>query len=63
MDKKLLEILACPLCKSNVNYNKEHGELICRSCYLAYPVCDGIPMMLEGQARILTAEERLDKSL
>ena len=60
MDKKLFEILACPLCKGDVKYHKETAELVCRPCGLAYPVRDDIPMMLEGEARTLTADERLN---
>ena len=61
MDKKLLEIMACPLCKSTPEYvqDEESGELICRPCALAYPVRDGIPVMLEAEARTLTTDERL----
>ncbi|MDP0587902.1 MAG: Trm112 family protein [Candidatus Endonucleobacter bathymodioli] len=59
MEKKLLEILACPLCKGHVKYQKEAGELICRPCGLAYPIRDDIPVMLEGEARTLTVDEHL----
>ena len=62
MDKKLFEILACPLCKGEVKQNKERGELICRPCGLAFPVRDGIPVMLENEARTLTIEERLNET-
>ncbi len=57
MDKTLLTILACPSCKSAVNYQKEKQELTCPSCRLAFPVEDGIPVMLTDQARELSAEE------
>jgi uncharacterized protein YbaR (Trm112 family) len=57
MDKRLLEILACPLCKGKLQYRKEKQELVCRFDKLAYPVRDDIPIMLEGQARRLTLEE------
>ncbi|MCX7116728.1 MAG: Trm112 family protein [Legionellales bacterium] len=56
MDKKLLSILVCPLCKGKLLY--KHGELICRFDRLAYPVRDGIPVMLESEARVLTLEEK-----
>lgn len=62
MEKRLFEILACPLCKGNINYQKETTELICRPCGLAYPVRDDIPMMLESEARTLTVDERLNKA-
>nr|WP_036307053.1 Trm112 family protein [Methyloglobulus morosus] len=57
MDKKLLDILACPLCKSRLIYNKADQELICRADRLAFPIKDDIPVMLEDEARVLTAEE------
>lgn len=59
MDKKLLDILVCPVSKAPVEYNAETNELICRSSGLAYPVRDEIPVMLESEARTLTTEERL----
>jgi len=54
VDPKLLEILVCPLCKGPLVYP---GELICKADRLAYPVKDGIPVMLEEEARKLPAEE------
>lgn len=60
LDKKLLEILACPVCKGELIYVKEPEELICRADALAYPVRDGIPVMLEEEARELTLDEKLD---
>jgi uncharacterized protein YbaR (Trm112 family) len=57
MDKKLLEILACPICKSSLIYKAEEQELICRADKLAFPVRDGIPVMLEDDARELSDEE------
>ena len=62
MDKRLFEILACPLCKGEVKHQKERNELICRPCGLAYPVRDDIPVMLENEARTLTSDERLNES-
>ncbi|WP_058529079.1 Trm112 family protein [Legionella londiniensis] len=56
MDKKLLDILVCPLCKGKLLLKKE--ELICPFDRLAYPVRDGIPVMLEQEARLLTLEEK-----
>lgn len=57
MDKKLLEILVCPLCKSDLIYKKDEQELVCKADRLAYPIRDGIPVMLEGEARKLSLEE------
>ncbi len=57
MDKKLLEILVCPLCKGPLIFNKPTKELICKGDRLAYPVRDDIPVMLEEEARQLDAEE------
>ncbi len=51
MDYKLLEILACPICKGKLQYQKEQQELICQWDKLAYPITDGIPVMLEDRAR------------
>lgn len=60
MDKKLLELLVCPKCKGKLEYDKKHGELICSNDALAFPVRDGIPVMLEQEARSLseTAAEK-----
>jgi uncharacterized protein YbaR (Trm112 family) len=57
VDKKLLDILACPLCKSSLIYNKDQQELICKADRLAFPVRDDIPVMLEDEARELSNEE------
>ena len=57
MDKKLLDILVCPVTKGPLVYDKKNKELISRSARLAYPIIDGIPIMLESDARELTAEE------
>ncbi|PJE79525.1 hypothetical protein CI610_01501 [invertebrate metagenome] len=62
MDKKLFAILACPLCKGHLKYEKEASELICRPCGLAFPIRDDIPVMLESEARTLTTDERLNES-
>ena len=61
MDTKLLSILACPLCKGELKYDKAKSELICRVDGLAYPVRDDIPVMLETEARTLTVDEKLGK--
>ncbi|WP_207061095.1 Trm112 family protein [Motiliproteus sp. SC1-56] len=58
MDKKLLDILVCPVSKAPVEWNKESNELFCRASGLAYPIRDGIPVMLEAEARELTPAER-----
>lgn len=57
MDKKLLEVLACPVSHAGLEYNAEKNELICRVSKLAYPVREGIPVLLATEARELTAEE------
>jgi len=57
VDPKLLEILVCPLCKGPLVYRKDAGELVCKGDRLAYPVKDGIPVMLEDDARKLGANE------
>ena len=57
MDAKLLEILVCPLCKGPLVYHREAQELICKADRLAYPIKDGIPVMLEDEARQLPADE------
>lgn len=59
MDAKLLEILVCPVCKGPLLYKKPEQELICRPCRLGYPVKDGIPVMLEDEARKLPADEEV----
>lgn len=57
MDPKLLEILVCPVTKGPLTYDKGRQELISKSARLAYPIKDGIPVMLEDEARKLTPEE------
>lgn len=57
MDKKLLEILVCPVTKGPLYYDKENQELISKSARLAYPIRDDIPVMLEDEARTITEEE------
>jgi uncharacterized protein YbaR (Trm112 family) len=56
VDKKLLDILVCPLCKGKLLLKQD--ELICRFDRLAYPIRDGIPVMLEEEARVLTLKEK-----
>ncbi len=57
MDAKLLEILVCPLCKGPLVWRKDASELICKADRLAFAVKDGIPVMLEEEARALRPEE------
>ncbi|MFI8479070.1 Trm112 family protein [Pseudomonas sp. NPDC078700] len=61
MDPKLLDILACPLCKGPLKLVSDKTELVCKADALAFPVRDGIPVMLESEARTLNVDERLDK--
>lgn len=57
MDTRLLELIVCPITKGPLEYNREKQELISRSARLAYPVRDGIPVLLENEARTLTDDE------
>ena len=57
MDTRLLELLVCPVTKGPLEYNREQQELISRGARLAYPVRDGIPILLENEARTLTDAE------
>ena len=57
MDKRLLDILVCPVTKGPLIYDQKKQELISKSARLAYPIRDGIPVMLEDQARTLSNEE------
>lgn len=57
MDAKLLEILVCPVTKGPLVYDKARQELVSKAARLAYPIRDGIPVMLEEEARKLTPEE------
>ncbi|MFV0275872.1 MAG: Trm112 family protein [Parahaliea sp.] len=59
IDDKLLSILVCPVSKAPVTYDRDREELVCKASGLAYPVRDGIPVMLESEARQLTADEKL----
>lgn len=59
MDAKLLHILVCPVCKGPLVYKKPEQELICKPCRVAYQIKDGIPVMLEDEARKLPAEEEV----
>jgi uncharacterized protein YbaR (Trm112 family) len=57
-DPKLLEILVCPLTKSTLHYDRDKQELVSRAAGLAYPIRGGVPVMLPGEARQLSDEER-----
>ncbi|HRD33580.1 MAG TPA: Trm112 family protein [Rhodocyclaceae bacterium] len=57
MDTRLLDILVCPVCKGPLDYLKDRQELVCKADRLAFPVRDGIPVMLEDEARELAATE------
>jgi uncharacterized protein YbaR (Trm112 family) len=59
MDRKLLDILVCPVCKGKLLYMKKEQELICRADRLAFPIRDDIPVMLEEEARKLAADEEI----
>ncbi|MDO9365556.1 MAG: Trm112 family protein [Methylotenera sp.] len=59
MDTKLLQILVCPVTKGPLIYNKATNELISKSARLAYPIKDGIPVMLEDEARQLADDEEI----
>ena len=57
MDAKLLEVLVCPITKGPLIYDKAKRELLSKSARLAYPIRDGIPIMLEDEARKMSPEE------
>jgi len=59
MDDRLLDILACPLCKGPLKHQRNAGVLVCRAERLAFPIVEGVPMMLEEDARSLTADDPL----
>ena len=61
MDNKLLDILACPLCKGPLQWHREAQVLVCRADRLAFPVREDTPIMLEEEARALTSEDPLLK--
>ncbi len=60
MDAKLLQILVCPVTKGALVYNKVSNELISKSARLAYPIKDGIPVLLEDEARHLADDEEIE---
>lgn len=57
MDSKLLDILACPVCKGPLHFSRATAELVCRADRLAYPIRDEIPEMLEEKARKLASDD------
>lgn len=59
MDQKLLDILACPICKQSLIYKREKKELICKADRLAFPIRDEIPVMLEEEARKISLDEEV----
>jgi uncharacterized protein YbaR (Trm112 family) len=61
MNPRLLDVLVCPLCKGPLIYRKATAELVCSPCRLAYPIRDGIPVMLEDEARKLPPEEEVTR--
>ena len=60
VDKQLLDILVCPICKGALVYRKKAQELVCRADRLAYAIRDGIPVMLPEEARELPADEEIE---
>ena len=59
MDRRLLDILVCPLCKSQLHLDADKHEMICTADHLAYPIRDDVPVMLVEEARSLSADEVL----
>lgn len=57
-DKKLLEILVCPVSKAKLEFDADKAELVCLASNMAYPIRDGIPVMLEEEARTLSIDEK-----
>jgi len=62
MDKKLLALLACPVCKGELKLNQAKTELVCYQDAMAFPIREGIPVMLATEARALSTDERLHKN-
>ncbi|GGY85018.1 Trm112 family protein [Marinobacter zhanjiangensis] len=63
MDKKLIAMLACPVCKGDLKLDKDRNELVCYGDGMAFPIREGIPVMLATEARTLSTDERLDRPL
>lgn len=62
MDKQLISLLACPVCKGELALDRDREELLCYADGMAFPIRDGIPVMLATEARTLAAEERVDRN-
>ena len=62
MDKKLIAMLACPVCKGDLKLDRERNELVCYADGMAFPIREGIPVMLAAEARTLSTDERLDRT-
>lgn len=62
MDKQLAAMLVCPNCKGQLKLDNEAQELLCTFDGLAFPIRDGVPVMLEQEARKMSEEEKLDKA-
>jgi len=59
VDARLLDILACPVCKGPLHYARKEAVLVCRADRLAFPIRDDIPIMLEEEARVLPGDDPL----
>ncbi len=59
VDRKLLDILVCPVCKGPLIYRKQQQELVCKADRLAYPIRDDMPVMLEDEARHVDIDEEI----
>jgi uncharacterized protein YbaR (Trm112 family) len=59
LEARLLDILACPICKGPLRYEREPALLVCRADRLAFPLRDGIPVLLEEEARVLASDDPL----
>lgn len=57
MDARLLDLLVCPVCKGALDVRKTQAELVCPACRLSFPIRDGLPVMIEQEARELTEAE------
>ena len=62
MEPNLLDLLACPACKGPLQYARAAAVLVCRADRLAFPIRDGIPVMLEDEARVLASDDALLKT-
>lgn len=61
LDKKLLSLLVCPVTKAPLKLSRDSSELLCKASGLAYPIRDGIPVMMASEARPLSVDEKLEK--